>query len=88
MNRVVKGLNRERQKEGIRLSLPDLNARIRDLQAKVEGAHREAELLETVDVNVSVLDDLDKFKELMAEQADAITYWQEQVFKIEKLIRY
>ena len=88
MNRVVKGLNRERQKEGIRLSLPDLNARIRELQAKVEGAHREAELLETVDVNVSVLDDLDKFKELMAEQADAITYWQEQVFKIEKLIRY
>ena len=85
---MVKGLNRERQKEGIRLSLPDLNARIRELQAKVEGAHREAELLETVDVNVSVLDDLDKFKELMAEQADAITYWQEQVFKIEKLIRY
>lgn len=50
LNRVVKGLNRERQKEAVRLALDELNAKISTFKAKVGDRHRDRELLETVDV--------------------------------------
>ena len=65
INRVVKGFNREQKKEMAKLDLDELNARLRQLKKKLactngEG-YREAELLETVDVPLQVLEELDRF---------------------------
>lgn len=80
LNRVVKGFNREQKKETAKLSLAELNERLLQLNyVLADPDYRETELLETVDVPLEVIEELDRFSKehelLREEEADRIAYW-------------
>ena len=58
------------------------------LKDSISVSHRELDLLETVDVASSILEELDNFVNLKVEDVEQISFWQENVVKVEKLIKY
>jgi len=75
LNRVVKGLNRERR-ETARLQLSELNAKLSAYQQSLkEEGYRDAELLEMIDVPHQVLEELDSFGGLKESDLERIAFW-------------